>query len=216
MWLGIHWCHSLPLWLFTALSAHLSSRGMYGRERGHRNQTFPTVSADLSSETHKIPSFVHCQQHDECHLLLLSPFPFKRGQTLQDTLAAPYLRTTQKKLVRSLSAEWQSPLPHYLQDHGRFAQGCFGQLWPIKALPGWWNVHLYVQSGQSLRENAFFFWEEKSLYDFSDVNWEAIFSTDLGDMQLKTVKFACTQDSSEGWAGDVITFLTWLDNLIFF
>ena len=62
----------------------------------------------------------------------------------------------------------------------------------------------------------FFFWEEKNLCAFSDVNWETIFSTDLGDMQLKTVKYACTQNPAEGWAGDVTTLLTWLDNLMAF
>lgn len=35
----------------------------------------------------------------------------------------PYWRATENTCVRTLSPQWQSPLPHYLQDHGRFAQG---------------------------------------------------------------------------------------------
>lgn len=42
----------------------------------------------------------------------------------------------------------------------------FGQLWPVEAFPGWWDVRPYLQYGQSLRENAFFSWEEKSVWFF--------------------------------------------------
>lgn len=74
-----------------------------------------------------------------------------------------------------------------------------------------------VQPGQSLWDNSVWytnkwFFSQKKKSAFSDENWEAIFSMDLRDMQLKNVKFACIQNLTEGWAGHVTTFLAWLDN----
>ena len=89
MWLGIHWCHSLPLWLVYSphLLICLQGEDTIGRERGPQNQTFPTVSADHSLETHKIPSrsppsAVWWVQPAATFCL---PSPFTRGWTLQDT-----------------------------------------------------------------------------------------------------------------------------------
>lgn len=95
---------------------------------------------------------------------------------------------------------------------------CFRQLWPMEALTSWRNAthtysldNLYEITVFDVQTNSSFL-RRKSLCAFSDENWEAIFSMDLRDVQLKNVKFACIQNLTEGWAGYVTTFLTWLDN----
>lgn len=162
MRLGIHWCHSLPLRLFTAPVCSFVFKGnvlLVEKEATETRQS-PTVSADLSLEIHKIPSLVHPQQHGECHLPLLSPFPLHSQGDRHSRILWLYQSCCEDntkeigEVLVCIVAITTATLP---SGPWHICSGlCFGQLWPEKALPGWWNVRPYLQSGQSLRECFFF------------------------------------------------------------
>lgn len=128
MWLGIHRCHSLPLWLVYSprLLICLQGECTIGVERGHQTQAFLAVSADHSLGTHKIPSSsppsaVRWAQPAATFCL---PTPFTRGPDC--TLSECNTNQASEDLVPAL--------PRYFQDHGRFAQGCVSgscDLWKL-------------------------------------------------------------------------------------
>lgn len=162
---GIHWCHSLPLWLFTAPVCSFVFKGnVLLVEREATETRHSPHSADRSSETHKIPSLAHPQQHGDCHLLLFS-FPLlswgdRHSRHLGCTISEDNTKGITEVLVCTVAIT-SATLP---SGPWQVCSGlCFGQLWPMEALPGWWNAHLYLQSGQSLRENAFFLRRKKSV-----------------------------------------------------
>lgn len=73
-----------------------------GRERGHWNQTFPQSLQTLAwryTKSQALSTLSSMVSATCCYFL-----PFLSIHKGTDTLAVSYLRTTQKKLVRSLSA----------------------------------------------------------------------------------------------------------------
>lgn len=153
MWLGIHWCHSLPLLVIYSprLLICLQGECTVGRERGHWNLTFPTVSADPQNPKPCPPSAA--QRVPPAANFSLSIY---EGTDTLGHLGCTISEDNTKGISEVLVCT-------YLQDHGRFAQavfwapvtyGSFAWLMKCTPIPMVWTI---------FKRECFFFSEKKKV-----------------------------------------------------
>lgn len=144
MWLGIQWCHPLYGYLQPP-SAHLSSRGTYCWSR--KRPPKPDIPHSLCRPKKSQALSILSSTVSATCCYFLPSLSIHQGT---HTLAVPGISDVLVCPVAIITATLPSGLPQVCSGL------CFGHLCPMEALPGWWNVHPYLQSGQYLRENAFF------------------------------------------------------------
>lgn len=149
MRLGIHWCHSLPLWLVYSphLLICLQGECTSGREReATKTRPSPQSLQTVGWRVTKSQAVRHPQQCGDCNPPLPSALPLlSQGDRCSRTPDCTISEGNTKQIS-------EDPVPTVAITITTLPSGpwqvcwglCFRQLWPEEALPGWWNVpHTY-------------------------------------------------------------------------